>query len=122
MEADVPPLRVAALVKQIPAFESMQLGPDGRLVRDGLALEMSAYCRRAVAEAVLLVEKFGGSVEVITMGPPTAEDVLREAVAYATDHAVAVRGVHVTDPAFAGADALATARALEAAVRLLEAE
>ena len=47
-------LRVAALVKQIPAFESMTLGDDGRLVRAGLELEMSAYCRRAVAQAVAI--------------------------------------------------------------------
>ena len=47
-------LRIAALVKQIPAFESLTLGADGRLVRAGLELEMSAYCRRAVAQAVQL--------------------------------------------------------------------
>ena len=45
------PVRIAVLVKQIPAFEAMALGPDGRLVRDGLDLEMNAYCRRAVAQA-----------------------------------------------------------------------
>ena len=48
------PLRIAALVKQIPAFENMEIGPDGRLQRDGVPLEMSAYCRRAVAQGVAL--------------------------------------------------------------------
>ena len=43
------PLRIAALVKQIPVGESMTLGEDGRLVREGIELEMNAYCRRAVA-------------------------------------------------------------------------
>ena len=42
------PLRIASLAKQIPVAESMRL-EDGRLVRDGLDLEMNAYCRRAVA-------------------------------------------------------------------------
>ena len=42
-------LAIAALVKQIPKFEAMELGPDGRLVREGLELEMNPYCRRAVA-------------------------------------------------------------------------
>jgi electron transfer flavoprotein alpha/beta subunit len=40
-------MRIAALVKQIPAFEEMELGPDGRLRRAGLDLEMNPYCRRA---------------------------------------------------------------------------
>ena len=107
-------LRVAALVKQIPAFETMTLGADGRLVREGLELEMSAYCRRAVAQAVALVADHGGTVTVITLGPPSAEDVLREAIAWAADRDVEGRGVLVSDPAFAGSDTLATARALAA--------
>ncbi len=105
------PLRVAALVKQIPAFETMELGPDGRLARDGVPLEMSAYCRRAVAEGVLLADQTDGSCTVFTLGPPSADAVLREALAYGAD-----RGVHICDPAFAGSDTLATARALAAAL------
>ncbi len=118
----VRPLRLAALVKQIPAFEAMTLGPDGRLVRDGLPLEMGAYCRRAVAEAVLLARRTGGTATVITLGPPSAEDVLREALAYGDGEGVDVVAVHVSDPAFAGSDTLATARALAAVVERLEAE
>ncbi len=109
-------LRIAALVKQIPAFESMTLGPDGRLVREGLELEMSAYCRRAVAQAVATAADHGGTVTVLTLGPPTAEDTLREGVAWGTDRGVDTRGVLVSDPAFAGSDTLATARALAAAL------
>lgn len=118
--AGVPPLHIAALVKQIPAFESMQLGADGRLVREGLPLEMSAYCRRAVAQAVLLVSAHGGSVVVVTMGPPSALDVLREAVAYGRGLGVEIAGVLVSDPQLVGSDTLATARALGAAVRSIE--
>ena len=112
-------LRVAALVKQIPAFESMTLGDDGRLVRAGLELEMSAYCRRAVAQAVATAAAHAGTVTVITLGPPSAEDTLREAIAWATDRMVDCTGVHVTDPAFAGSDTLATARTLAAAIEHL---
>lgn len=113
---DVPrPLRVIALVKQIPAFEAMELGTDGRLVREGLPREMSAYCRRAVAQGVALAESTGGSCTVLTMGPPSAEEVLREAICCGAD-----RGIVLTDPAFAGADTLATARTLAAALRRLD--
>ena len=111
-------LAIAALVKQIPKFEAMALGPDGRLVRDGLELEMNAYCRRAVAQAVTLAQEHGGSVCVITLGPPPAEDVLREAIAWGLERRVDARGVLVSDPAFAGSDTLATATALAAAVRV----
>jgi electron transfer flavoprotein alpha subunit len=107
-------VRVAALVKQIPEFEHMQLGPDGRLQRSGLPLEMSAYCRRAVAEGVALASETGGTCTVITLGPPSAENVLREAIAFGADS-----GVHVSDPAFAGSDTLATARALAAAIAIV---
>ncbi|MCJ7670513.1 MAG: FAD-binding protein [Acidimicrobiia bacterium] len=110
-------MRIATLVKQIPAFEELELGDDGRLKRDGLELEMNPYCRRAVAQAVELAAAVGdGTVTVFTLGPPSAEDVLREAIAWGTENAVVVEGVLVTDPVFAGSDTLATARALAAAI------
>lgn len=112
-------VQFAVLVKQIPAFEEMRLGPDGRLVRDGTDLEMSAYCRRAVSKAVeLAAADPGGSVTVLTLGPPCAEDVLREAIAWGLDRGVDTRGVLISDPAFAGSDTIATARALAAALAI----
>jgi electron transfer flavoprotein alpha subunit len=109
-------LAIAALVKQIPMFEAMELGPDGRLVRDGLELEMNAYCRRAVAQAVELAQEHRGTVTVITLGPPSATDTLREAIAWGLARNVDITGVLLTDPAFAGSDTLATARALAALI------
>jgi electron transfer flavoprotein alpha subunit len=105
------PLRIAALVKQIPVGEAMSLGADGRLVRDGLELEMNAYCRRAVSKGVEWARESGGTCRAFTLGPPSAEDVLREAIAWGADD-----GAHLCDPAFAGSDTLATARALSAAL------
>ncbi|HEX7097571.1 MAG TPA: electron transfer flavoprotein subunit beta/FixA family protein, partial [Acidimicrobiales bacterium] len=107
-------LRIAALVKQIPKIEEMTLGPDGRLQRDGVELHMNDYCRRAVAKGHELARASGGTLTVITLGPPSAENVLREAIAFGADE-----GIHVTDPAFAGSDTYATARALAATVRLV---
>ncbi len=101
------------LVKQIPVGEEMTLTDNGRLRRDGVALEMNAYCRRAVSKGVELAAATGGTCTVFTLGPPTAVDVLREAIAWGADG-----GVHLCDPAFAGSDTLATARALAAALTL----
>ena len=103
-------MRIAVLVKQIPAPVEFRM-QDGRLVRDGVPLEVNAYCRRANAKAVELAGP-QGEVVVFTMGPPAAEAALREMIACG-----AGRGVHLCDPAFAGSDTLATAVALAAAIR-----
>ncbi|HEY6532321.1 MAG TPA: FAD-binding protein [Acidimicrobiales bacterium] len=108
------PLRIAALVKQIPKIEAMALGPDGRLQREGLELHMNDYCRRAVAKGYELAQTSGGTLTVVTLGPPSAENVLREAIAFGADE-----GIHITDLAFAGSDTWATARALSAALEKL---
>ncbi len=108
------PLRVLALAKQIPVVEDMQLGIDGRLVRQGLDLHMNDYCRRGVSKGLEIAQASGGTLSVLTLGPPSAETVCREAIAFGAD-----QGFHVSDPAFAGSDTLATAKAVGAAVRLL---
>lgn len=104
-------MRIAILVKQVPKFEAMELGPGGRLVREGLELELNPYCRRAVSKGAELAAATGGTSTVFTLGPPPAEDVLREAIAWGADD-----GVLITDIAFAGSDTLATARALATAL------
>jgi electron transfer flavoprotein alpha subunit len=104
------PRRIAVLVKQVPVPEDMQF-ENGRLVRDNVSLEVSAYCRRANAKALELAGA-NGEVVVFTMGPSSADDALREMIACG-----ATCGIHLFDPAFAGSDTLATARVLAAAIR-----
>jgi electron transfer flavoprotein alpha subunit len=70
-----------------------------------------------VSKAVELAgDRTGSEVVVFTLGPPAAEDSLREAIAWGLDRGVDIGGIHLTDPAFAGSDTLATARALAAAL------
>jgi electron transfer flavoprotein alpha subunit len=107
-------IRIAVLAKQIPRFEDIASGANGRLRRHGVELEMNAYCRRAVSKGAELAGDLLGTCTVFTLGPPAAQDVLREAIAWG-----ASAGVLITDPAFAGSDTLATARALAAAVSKL---
>lgn len=106
------PLKVVALLKQIPRFEDFVLGADGRLVRDRVDLEINPYCRRAIAKGIELAKLTQGSCIAVTLGPPSAERAVREALAAGAD-----RGVHVCDHAFAGSDTLATARALAAVLK-----
>lgn len=105
-------MNIAVLIKQVPKAEAMTLSPEGRLQRDGVELEMNAYCRRAVSKGVELAAAHRGRCVVFTLGPPAAEDILREAVAWGADE-----GVLVSDAAFAGSDTLATAKALVDALR-----
>jgi electron transfer flavoprotein alpha subunit len=109
-------LRTVALVKQVPVGGGTgELDASGRLRRGGQATEMNPWCRRAVTQAVTLAAAGpGGRSTVLTMGPPAAADVLREALACGVDHAV-----QLSDPALAGSDCLATARALASAIAVL---
>ncbi len=100
-------LLVAALIKQIPRFEELRLGSDGRLLREGSLPEINPYCRRALRKAVDIAQGSEGRSVVITMGPPQAEEALREALAVGADEAILV-----SDPILAGSDTLATSRVL----------
>ncbi|GAB2646325.1 FAD-binding protein [Kribbella swartbergensis] len=109
-------MRVTALIKQVPKGDhSGRLDADGRLERAGAVTELNPWCRRAVAQAVRLARESGGRSTAITMGPPVAADVLREALAWGVDDAF-----HLSDPALAGSDCLVTARALAATIALLD--
>lgn len=105
-------MRQVVLVKQVPAVSALAFDPETRtLKREGVRLEVSSFDVRALLRAVELRAEVGGEVVVLTMGPPAAREALVYCLALGAD-----RGVHLSDRAFAGADTLATARALAAAL------
>ena len=81
-------------------------------MRQGVPTIINPYDLFALEEALRLRDKFGGEVTVLTMGPASAEDSLRKALAFGID-----RAVLLTDRTFAGADTLATTYALATAIR-----
>lgn len=106
-------MKYVVLVKQVPDVSQMQFDPaTRRLRREGVRLEVSAFDVRALLRAIELRNDTGGEVVALTMGPPQAREALLHCLALGAD-----RGVHLVDPAFAGADTLATARALALALR-----
>lgn len=107
-------MRIAILIKQVPALEAMNLGENRRLQRGNAGGEINPFCRRAISKGVELARQTGGRTTVVTLGPPRAGQALREALAWGADEAVLV-----SDPAFAGSDTLLTARALARTLRLL---
>lgn len=90
----------------------------GRVTREadrlGIPRVMSPLDRHAVEEALRIKEAQGGRVTTLTMDLPTAQGVLLESLALGAD-----RAVLLSDPAMGGADTLATARTLAAAIRKL---
>lgn len=88
--------------------------PRGKIVRTGDNCALNPFDRPVLEMAVQLKKRTRGSVTVLSMGPPTADATLREALAAGAD-----RAVLLCDPALAGSDTLATATALCAGIRYL---
>lgn len=108
-------MNIIVCVKQVPDAKDVRLDPKtNTLAREGVESIMNPYDRHALEEAVAIKEQLGGVVTVLTMGPPQAEAVLREAIACGADE-----GVLVSDRAFAGADTWATSYTLARAVQTI---
>lgn len=106
-------MNVVVLIKQVPGSTDIKIDPEtNTLIRDGVEAIINPFDTYAVEEAVRLREAHGGTVTVITMGPPQAAQALRQAVAVGAD-----RVILVSDSAFAGADTLATSYTLAAAIK-----
>lgn len=106
-------MNVVVLVKYIPNPEGTpKIGEDFRLVREGVEGGLDPGDEHGVEAALQLAEQTGGEVTVISMGPQPAIAAVRRALSMG-----AHRGVLISDDALKGADVLATARILAAAVR-----
>lgn len=98
-------MRILVCIKQVPGSTNVEVDPQtGVLKRDGIQSKMNPYDLYAIETALNLTEKYGGTVEVITMGPPQAKTVIEEAVCMGVK-----QGTVLSDRRFAGADVLATA-------------
>jgi electron transfer flavoprotein beta subunit len=112
-------MRVAVCIKQVPDSEArLRVAPGGRWIdEDELAFVINESDEYALEEGLTLAEATGGEVVVFTLGGERCREALRKALALG-----AARAVHLNDEAFAGGDALATARALAAALQREEIE
>ncbi|ADH85983.1 electron transfer flavoprotein subunit beta/FixA family protein [Desulfurivibrio alkaliphilus] len=108
-------MKIVVCVKQVPDAKDVRLDPTtNTLAREGVQSIMNPYDRHALEEGVRLAAELGGTVTVLSMGPPQAQEVLREAVACGADEAVLV-----SDRAFAGADTWATTHTLAQAIKTI---
>jgi electron transfer flavoprotein beta subunit len=108
-------VKIAVCVKQVPEATDVKIDPKtNTLIREGVASVTNVFDEFAVEEALLTKEKYGGEVHVITMGPPQAIEVLKNALAVGADKVYLV-----SDRAFAGADTLATAYTLAKTIEMI---
>lgn len=106
-------MKFLVCIKQVVDTSKMEVDPTtGRLKRNNANSIMNPVDLNALEAALALRDQVGGTVDVITMGPPQAEAVLRDAASMGADKAFLV-----TDRAFGGADTLATSYTLAAAIK-----
>jgi electron transfer flavoprotein beta subunit len=107
-------VNVIVCMKQVPDTETLiKVKPDGSgIATEDIKYVMNPYCEFAVEESLKIKEKFGGQSILVTMGPAKAVEALRTGLAMGVD-----RSIHLNDPAFEGADGLATAKALAEAIK-----
>ena len=111
-------MRIIVCVKQVPDTAEVRINPEtNTLIRDGVPSIINPYDTHAIEAGLQLRERAGGTVTVVTMGPPQAETALREAISMGADEAVLL-----TDRAFAGSDTWATAYTLAKAIQHIGAD
>ena len=108
-------MNVVVCLKQVPGTTEVKIDAEtNTLVRQGIKNIMNPLDTYALEEGVRIKERYGGKVTVISMGPPQAEEMLREAISLGADEAILL-----SDSAFAGADTWATAYTLATAINKL---
>jgi electron transfer flavoprotein alpha/beta subunit len=111
-------MRIIVCIKQVPDTAEVRINPEtNTLIRDGVPSIINPYDTHAIEAGLQIREKAGGTVTVVTMGPPQAETALREAISMGADEAVLL-----TDRAFAGSDTWATAYTLAKAIEHIGAD
>ena len=105
-------MKILVLLKEVPVVSEIKIDREKLTIdRSGVGKMMNPSDRHAIEAALALADARGGEVTAMTMGPESSEDILREAVSLGVKAAY-----RLTDKAFAGADTLATASVLKAAI------
>jgi electron transfer flavoprotein beta subunit len=105
-------LHIVACIKQVPDTKIIKMNPKTNTMdRSSAPAILNPYDAHAVEEAVRLKIRYGGTVSVLTMGPPPAVKAIKKCIEIGADE-----GYMISDRAFAGADTLATSYALTKAL------
>jgi len=105
-------LKIIACIKQVPDSEAKVKAEDGQITWGESPLVINPFDEFAVEGALLQKEAHGGTVVALCIGPESAKDALKHALAMGADEAVLV-----SDPALNEIDQVAAARVLSAAIK-----
>ncbi|OPX44385.1 acryloyl-CoA reductase electron transfer subunit gamma [Ruminiclostridium hungatei] len=108
-------MNIIVCIKQVPGTNKVEVDPvTGVLKRDGVDSKMNPYDLYALETALKLKEAHGGTVTVVSMGPPQAKQIITEAFAMGADE-----GILLSDRKFGGSDVLATSYTLSQGISKL---
>ena len=108
-------MNILVCIKQVPDSNKVEVDPvTGVLKRNGVEAKMNPYDLYAIESALRIREEMGGKICALTMGPPQAASIIREAFAMGVDD-----GVLISDRKFGGADVLATSYTIAQAIKLI---
>ena len=106
-------MNIVVCIKQVPDTTEIKIDPvKNTLIRTGVPSIMNPFDKNALETGLSLKDKYGGKVTVISMGPPQAQQVIREAFAMGADG-----GTLLSDRKFGGADVLATSYTLAQGIK-----
>lgn len=112
-------ISIVVCVKAVPdqdQADKIRIDPRTKtLTRYDIPLVLNPLDRNALEAALVMKEELDAQLTILSMGPPTAGNVVKECLALGAD-----RGILLSDPAFAGADAFATAFTLSMAINKIE--
>ena len=109
-------MNIIVCIKQVPDTTEIKIDPvKNTLIREGVPSIMNPDDKGGLELALRFKDKYGANVTVISMGPPQADVILREAFAMGVD-----RAILLSDRKFAGADTLATSYALAGAIKTMD--
>lgn len=111
-------MKIVVCIKQVPDTAEVRIDPEtNTLMREGVPSIINPYDMHALEAGLQIKEMTGGTITVLTLGPPQAETALRDSLAMGADETVLL-----TDKAFAGSDTWATAFALSKALSFINAD
>ncbi|MCK9548749.1 MAG: electron transfer flavoprotein subunit beta/FixA family protein [Sphaerochaeta sp.] len=105
-------MHIIVPIKQVPQSSDVKMDPvTGTMIRSARSSVLNPLDLYALEAALLLKERHGGTVTAVTMGPPSALQILKEALSMGSD-----RAIHLTDRLFGGGDTYATSYVLAKAI------
>jgi electron transfer flavoprotein beta subunit len=106
-------MKIVVPIKQVPETSNVKMDEKtGTMIREGVESIINPLDLYAIEIAIQLKEQYGGTVTVISMGPPSCQKALKEAIAMGSDDAL-----QISDKRFAGADTWATSYVLSEIIK-----